>query len=476
MSCSKDLAKLNGIRLANPTDSPSPHLLLSGEHDLQLLQHPDTPSWTCPRTMCAIVWGMICGYQVSELRAQRRRSRHTLFLPPHLNSLSVWAKSYESKGMVYATHKANVITIIMPTRRVGWGVRTGGVGGIRGAVGNSSLTAYRLDHWKLGDAQPSKARALISHKWYRQALVASRWVKTKNRLEGRPKHGLEQSESEKKKPDSKPNEPQPLSSLTSPATPGSNPPSQPADPSPLSNPNTSPNLVVFTTIKVMMKCGQPYLGAFLLKGEHTGSDVITDVDSVHQVGAFAEIISVFAAAGQKGDNSAAGNNNGFRYLYFPGATDLPTSPPTPEPGVAPLSMSFVHNHAILICCQYGGFGDTRAANTSNVFDEPGKLTTFAAAVSASKVHELQDILESPVVDDRLRKALAFKKELIRTKKESDGNDRLISKFRERVKSLKVPEGVRKVFDEELVKLQGLELVVSGAQVTRNYLDRLTQIL
>ncbi|KAF9440828.1 hypothetical protein P691DRAFT_59138 [Macrolepiota fuliginosa MF-IS2] len=48
-------------------------------------------------------------------------------------------------------------------------------------------------------------------------------------------------------------------------------------------------------------------------------------------------------------------------------------------------------------------------------------------------------------------------------------------FRERVKGLKIPEGMRKVVDEELVKLQGLEPAVSGAQVTRNYLDRLTQV-
>lgn len=147
---------------------------------------------------------------------------------------------------------------------------------------------------------------------------------------------------------------------------------------------------------------------------------------------------------------------------------------------------------------------------SNVFDEPDKLADFAAAVSAGEVRELQDVLEALSVEDRLRKALlVLKKELINAqlqsklsrdvdskiakrqreyylmeqlkniKKElgieSDGKDRLIEKLRERAAQLKMPEGVRKVFDEELAKLQGLEPAASEANVTRNYLDWLTQI-
>jgi hypothetical protein len=39
----------------------------------------------------------------------------------------------------------------------------------------------------------------------------------------------------------------------------------------------------------------------------------------------------------------------------------------------------------------------------------------------------------------------------------------------------MPEGVRKIFDEELNKLMGLEPVASEANVTRNYLEWLTQV-
>jgi Lon-like ATP-dependent protease len=146
---------------------------------------------------------------------------------------------------------------------------------------------------------------------------------------------------------------------------------------------------------------------------------------------------------------------------------------------------------------------------SNVFDEPDKLADFAAAVSTGEVGELQDVLESLKVDDRLRKALlVLKKELnaqLQSKlsrdvdskivkrqreyylmeqlkeikkelgMESDGKDKLIEKFKERATTLKMPEGVRKVFDEELNKLVGLEPAASEANITRNYLKWLTQI-
>jgi len=59
--------------------------------------------------------------------------------------------------------------------------------------------------------------------------------------------------------------------------------------------------------------------------------------------------------------------------------------------------------------------------------------------------------------------------------ESDGKDKLIEKFKERAAALKMPESVRKVFDEELSKLIGLEPAASEANVTRNYLEWLTQI-
>jgi hypothetical protein len=60
------------------------------------------------------------------------------------------------------------------------------------------------------------------------------------------------------------------------------------------------NPQVVAIVKDMTKRGQQYLGAFLLKDEQDDSDVITDIHSVHQVGVFAQITSVFAATNAPG--------------------------------------------------------------------------------------------------------------------------------------------------------------------------------
>ncbi|PWN18245.1 ATP-dependent protease La [Microstroma glucosiphilum] len=151
-----------------------------------------------------------------------------------------------------------------------------------------------------------------------------------------------------------------------------------------------------------------------------------------------------------------------------------------------------------------------AQGAGNVFEEPEKLADFAAAVSSGEVGELQDVLEALDVEERLQKALVvLKKELMNAqlqkkiskdvedkiqkrqreyflneqlkgiKKElgieSDGKDKMVEKFKEKAASLKMPEAVRKVFDEELSKLQTLEPAASEFNVTRGYLEWLTNI-
>ncbi|KAI9007332.1 Lon protease C-terminal proteolytic domain-containing protein [Gaertneriomyces semiglobifer] len=146
----------------------------------------------------------------------------------------------------------------------------------------------------------------------------------------------------------------------------------------------------------------------------------------------------------------------------------------------------------------------------NAFADAAKLADFAAAVSAGEPTELQSVLESLVVEERLKKALVVVKnelnnaklqqeiakevdkkitrrqqeyflmeQLKSIKKElgvdTDGKDKLIEKFRERGAKLAMPDAVKKVFEEELSKLQHLEAAASEFNVTRNYLDWLTQI-
>jgi Lon-like ATP-dependent protease len=149
-------------------------------------------------------------------------------------------------------------------------------------------------------------------------------------------------------------------------------------------------------------------------------------------------------------------------------------------------------------------------STGNVTAEPAKLADFAAAVSAGEPAELQEVLSSLNVEDRMQKALVvLKKELMNaqlqskitkdveqkiTKRqreywlmeqmkgirrelgiESDGKDKLVEKFKEKANKLAMPEAVRKVFDDEINKLAHLEPAASEFNVTRNYLDWLIQI-
>ena len=372
------------------------------------------------------------------------------------------------------------------------------------------------------------------------------------------------------------------------------------------------NPAVVAAIKEMMRRGQPYLGAFLLKDEQADSDIISDINSVHHVGVFAQITSVFSATGGAAKDGEEAKEEGLTAVLYPhrrikltglmkkgdgsSAADLqdmgetsqepitpPSSPVRPSPNsdlqhaenetsqqrsipqscedisfpyifgtdytlhVAPLQTSFLHEYPISVVSvqnlvvqpynkdeQYvravmseivSVFKDIAQLNplfrdqitnfsisqvSTNVFDEPDKLADFAAAVSAGEVRELQDVLESLVIEDRLRKALlVLKKELINAQlqskisrdvdskiakrqreyylmeqlkgikkelgMESDGKDKMIEKFKERAASLKMPDTVRKVFDEELGKLMHLEPAASEANVTRNYLEWLTQV-
>ncbi|WVQ83020.1 ATP-dependent protease La [Cryptococcus sp. DSM 104549] len=149
-------------------------------------------------------------------------------------------------------------------------------------------------------------------------------------------------------------------------------------------------------------------------------------------------------------------------------------------------------------------------NSSQVFDEPDKLADLAAVVSTADVSDLQAVLSSTSIEDRLQRALVLlKKEHINAQlqfkiardvdtkiqkrqreyylmeqlkgikkelgMESDGKDKLVEGFKEKASKLAMPDGVRKVFDEELNKLVHLEPSASEFNVTRNYIDWLTQV-
>ncbi|MCB8889499.1 endopeptidase La [Vreelandella malpeensis] len=143
-------------------------------------------------------------------------------------------------------------------------------------------------------------------------------------------------------------------------------------------------------------------------------------------------------------------------------------------------------------------------------NQPGPLTDFAAAITSAKGPELQDVLSTLPVAERMHKVLPLlRKEIDVAKLQSEISEQVnaqmqerqrefflreqlkviqrelgISKgdrendvdtFRERLKALKVPERVQTRIDEELGKLGVLETGSPEYGTTRNYLDWLTSL-
>lgn len=142
------------------------------------------------------------------------------------------------------------------------------------------------------------------------------------------------------------------------------------------------------------------------------------------------------------------------------------------------------------------------------FTEPGKLADFAVALTTAGREELQDILGTFDVQERIDKTLVLlKKELDLSKLQSSINQKIeatisktqrefflreqlktikkelglekddktcdVEKFQERLKGKKVPEEAQKVIDDEIDKLTVLEVQSAEYSVSRNYLDWLT---
>jgi Lon-like ATP-dependent protease len=350
---------------------------------------------------------------------------------------------------------------------------------------------------------------------------------------------------------------------------------------------------VVAAIQDMIKRGQPYVGAFLIKDENSDRDTVESMDDVHDVGVFAQITSAFPLHADESALTAVlyphrrikmsalippEQNKGTETKKSESPNSDPATPDAIPPKLTkeekvqekkgdvvasfeesavqqknpespasyeptsflrkyPVSLVKVENlveephdpkspiiRAVtneivnvfkevaslnsLFRDQISTFSMSQSAG--NVMQEPGKLADFAAAVSASDAPELQDVLETLNVEERLQKALVvLKKELMNAQLqskiskdveskiqkrqreywlmeqmkgirrelgiESDGKDKLVEKFNEKASKLAMPEAVSKVFDEEINKLAHLEPAASEFNVTRNYLDWLTQI-
>ncbi|KAG0330392.1 ATP-dependent Lon protease pim1 [Dissophora globulifera] len=375
------------------------------------------------------------------------------------------------------------------------------------------------------------------------------------------------------------------------------------------------NPAVANAIKELMKRGQPYVGAFLLKDEELDIDTVTSMDQIHSVGVFAQITTIFPASAGSDEGSITAVLYPHRRikikellppLILPDGSEAPRESlavnVAGEGGEVPqaLTIKVDENPAAVVLSKAISATEETTAETKaiegttveegssasqalgkdahhlptaflakeyavtlanvdnmadepynrknqviraitseivavfkdiaslnplfrdqianfsmsqsagNVFEEPAKLADFATAVSQGDPEELQSVLESLSIEDRMQKALlVLKKELMNAqlqskiskdvenkiakrqreyylmeqlkgiKKElgieSDGKDKLIEKFREKGIKLAMPEQVKKVFEEEITKLEHLEPAASEFNVTRNYLDWLTNV-
>lgn len=159
--------------------------------------------------------------------------------------------------------------------------------------------------------------------------------------------------------------------------------------------------------------------------------------------------------------------------------------------------------------QIATFSASIQSATTNIFEEPARLADFAAAVAAGEEDELQAILASLDIKQRLEKSLlVLKKELMNAELQNkiskdvetkiqkrqreyylmeqlkgikrelgidDGRDKLLETYRNRVEKLNLPDNVKKVFEEEMSKMTTLETSMSEFNVIRNYLDILTTL-
>ncbi|KAF2864470.1 ATP-dependent protease La [Piedraia hortae CBS 480.64] len=333
---------------------------------------------------------------------------------------------------------------------------------------------------------------------------------------------------------------------------------------------------VIAAVQELLKRGQSYVGAFLLKDPEGKQDVINEPSEVYDVGTFCQVTGAFSA-GHADEKTLQAVLYPHRRIRLTGLTPPNQSTPStsgratqkgavtasfeeqqkdePEKGVQqeepqsgvlsptsflrswPVSVVNVENlpdkpvdkrsptvralvsEIVNTCKEIGNvnnlFRDHVSAfamsqSAANIADEPAKLADFAAAVSGGEMEEAQEVLASVDIEKRLSKALeVIKKEhmnaqlsskiskdveskiqkrqreywLMEQMKgirrelglETDGKDKLVETFKEKASKLAMPEAVKKVFDEEINKLAHLEPAASEFNVTRNYLDWLTQI-
>lgn len=278
---------------------------------------------------------------------------------------------------------------------------------------------------------------------------------------------------------------------------------------------------VMAAMSKLLKKGNPYIGIFLNSLDTCESDVIRNLKDINKVGVVAQIVNVIPLTGTSATAIVYPHRRVRATDILIGPEDLTSSLKVENYPDEPYDKN---NRYLRAVSQeiYTTLADVAKLNpffrehithhniAPSVFEDPAKLADFVAVLCSSESKELQEILESVVIEERLRKALVLlKKELLNAqlqhtiskdvenklnqrqreyflheqlksiKKElgieTDTKEKLIQQFNERSININFPEHVKKIFDEELNKLSTLEPAGAEFNVTRSYLDWITQL-
>ncbi|RLN70142.1 hypothetical protein BBJ29_008857 [Phytophthora kernoviae] len=292
-------------------------------------------------------------------------------------------------------------------------------------------------------------------------------------------------------------------------------------------PMTITNPEVTRALMALKESGQKYVGVFLKKSSgdplKTGGqeDLVKNLSEIHHVGSFARI-----------DNMLPFDANSVQVLMVSqrriAIDDVRDEGPPLRVNISNLDNPSYDPKSKLIRAYSNEIVATlrEIVKMNPLFKDhmqyfsqridihnPYKLADFAASVTSADGEELQQVMEEMSCEARLKKALelitkelelskvqqtikeqveekisknqrnyllmeqlkAIKKEL---GMEKDDKDAMITKYRERLAQLEpgsIPESVNEVVEDELNKMSMLEKNSSEFNVTRNYLDWLTQL-
>lgn len=273
-------------------------------------------------------------------------------------------------------------------------------------------------------------------------------------------------------------------------------------------------------IQALKSQGRPYVGAFLLKGNHEeGNGTMEQAEhDMHEIGCFAQVHA--AVADGKGGTQVL--LMGHRRLKRTGVGSkdplvvnvehLKDQPYDASDDVVKATVMEVVSTLKDLLQTSPLYREQLQyfAQHSSGFHDASKLADLGAALTSAKDTELQEVLELLCVPERLnRTLLMLKKELELSKLqidigkkveekisgdqrryflmeqlknikkelgiEKDEKSAVVEKFRERVKEKGdlVPKEAAETIEEEINKLQALDPSSSEFNVTRNYLDWLT---